>query len=454
MLHFKRLLWLAAWGVWIWLGFGLHRALPRDLGPVACSHPLGDRTSFVGFLGDESKFVTVTMRDREKPAGLAVWDAFTGKQIAAFDGPIGAEGTEYDFNPKQTFALGQRVGRDDGLSALDIKTGEWTDFPPDATGARVFHQEKPWAMFWEWAVEGVDGGKVYVFDLKSGERILHWKSRRPGSPPRDLHRLPIFIGDRVGVPTRKPGTKGAPVDPKECELEVWSIPQTAAPEQVVKGVIVQEDGMASPRGRILWTIAPSTDQSVDVFDLALGDFVFSEPPRDKRGHEATEDRIVRMGHSSVRLSRDGRFVHWPEQGRLWNVDRNRECWIDRPGQRLMHLDARSRMEILEEWQIPGWEDWQEDTFAVRDAATGSLLYRTWKMCLDVRNADDTLQVEFDGDGIRIHHLPPPVNWPLFAVCQTILALPLILLWAALKWKARRAKVRECGTGSGRLASAP
>jgi len=29
-------LWLAAWSFWLWLGFGLYRELPRDLGPVVC----------------------------------------------------------------------------------------------------------------------------------------------------------------------------------------------------------------------------------------------------------------------------------------------------------------------------------------------------------------------------------------------------------------------------------
>jgi hypothetical protein len=28
------LLWLLAWSFWVWLGFGMHRELPRDLGPT------------------------------------------------------------------------------------------------------------------------------------------------------------------------------------------------------------------------------------------------------------------------------------------------------------------------------------------------------------------------------------------------------------------------------------
>jgi hypothetical protein len=32
---------------------------------------------------------------------------------------------------------------------------------------------------------------------------------------------------------------------------------------------------------------------------------------------------------------------------------------------------------------------------------------------------------------------PTVNWPLLALCQTILALPLVLLWAMLRWRRMR-----------------
>lgn len=432
MLHFKRLLWLAAWGVWLWLGFGLHRALPRDLGPVACSHLLGERTSFVGFLGDESKFVTVTMRDRDKPSSIAVWDAFTGHGLSRFDGPIGAEGTEYEFHPKRAFAVGRRVGRDHGLSALDIRTGEWIDLPPEANGARVFHPVRPWVMFWEWAVDEIDGGSVFVFDLKSGTKLFQWSGRRQGSPPRDLHRLPFFIGDRIGINTRKPATK-------DGELEVWSMTSKEKPDLVAGGVSVEDDVQATLNGRVLWH---ASRNEIDVYDLSVGRFVYCDPPHDQREGPPIEIFSSRFANNVARLSPDGRYLHGLDRGRVWDLDRDRECWIDQDGQRLMHLDARGRMEILEEWQIPGWEEWREETYAVRDAATGSLLYRTWKMCLDVRNAEDTLHVEFDGDGIRIHHLPPPINWPLLAVCQTILALPLILLWAVLKWRSRRAARRE------------
>src|SRR5688572_19595348 len=126
MLYLIRILWLAAWSVWLWLGFGLYRELPRDLGPVVCSLPGGDRTGFSGFLGEEPRFVTDEFRDRNKPSLMEIWDARTGVNIASYQGPIGAEGTEYDFHPKRTLVVGRRVGRDgpdDARSALDLTTG-------------------------------------------------------------------------------------------------------------------------------------------------------------------------------------------------------------------------------------------------------------------------------------------------------------------------------------------
>src|SRR5688572_11675447 len=59
MSHLKRVLWLAAWSVWLWLGFGLYRELPRDLGPVVCSYRLNRDEQVDGFLpGGESFLVS------------------------------------------------------------------------------------------------------------------------------------------------------------------------------------------------------------------------------------------------------------------------------------------------------------------------------------------------------------------------------------------------------------
>jgi len=52
-----RLLWIAAWTEWFYLGFGLFHGLPRSLGPVVGKLWLQPNEVVVGFLGDEHKVV-------------------------------------------------------------------------------------------------------------------------------------------------------------------------------------------------------------------------------------------------------------------------------------------------------------------------------------------------------------------------------------------------------------
>jgi hypothetical protein len=96
--------------------------------------------------------------------------------------------------------------------------------------------------------------------------------------------------------------------------------------------------------------------------------------------------------------------------------------------------------VKEEWHKL-WEAWlpnlKYETLARRSLDDASLLYRTSaKIAVDPRNynAARTLVVMSDG---AVHRLPLQTNWPLFALCQTILALPLILLWAMLRWRRNR-----------------
>src|SRR5215216_5328261 len=91
MIYFKRFLWLAAWSVWVWLGFGLYRELPRDLGPVVYRLPLRDRERAIRFLPDGRSVMTIdlTARDlgRWSPTKFRVVDLQTGKPVRSVDGP-------------------------------------------------------------------------------------------------------------------------------------------------------------------------------------------------------------------------------------------------------------------------------------------------------------------------------------------------------------------------------
>lgn len=52
----KRGLWVAAWGVWVWCGFGLYRELPRAF-PLACDLSLPPNSTLCGFIADTHEIV-------------------------------------------------------------------------------------------------------------------------------------------------------------------------------------------------------------------------------------------------------------------------------------------------------------------------------------------------------------------------------------------------------------
>jgi hypothetical protein len=80
------------------------------------------------------------------------------------------------------------------------------------------------------------------------------------------------------------------------------------------------------------------------------------------------------------------------------------------------------------------DDWR--TIVMVERGTGTVLKRFWWtdfMKLEFESADGTLVAGNQG---AIYHAPP-VNWPILALCQTILTLPLIMLWAVLRWRRQR-----------------
>jgi hypothetical protein len=71
--------------------------------------------------------------------------------------------------------------------------------------------------------------------------------------------------------------------------------------------------------------------------------------------------------------------------------------------------------ITRPWQFVEWIQASSSTATIHRS---SFCPRHW-------NSSGTLAVDFDAS---VHRLPYVVNWPLLALCQTILAMPLVLLW--------------------------
>jgi hypothetical protein len=177
----KRGLWLAALAVWLWLGFGLHRELPRDLGPVVCKLQTESAAMIYGFVGATNR-VLVIRRDPNDEWGLLVEgiDAESGDRT-----PSSASLSRYDhwaapslvelrrglLPTRRTDGTGSLVG----YRTLNLATGEWsrieTAEPPNTGNHHV------------WRVDGLpwrkgDAEDLYLHDGDSAfyvvERWHHW----------------------------------------------------------------------------------------------------------------------------------------------------------------------------------------------------------------------------------------------------------------------------------------
>lgn len=193
-----------------------------------------------------------------------------------------------------------------------------------------------------------------------------------------------------------------------------------------------------------------------MFDANEGRKVFVDPPDRSRETQESDERSV-WGEAYRRvLSRDGTRVLGIGTGKLWEVDTGRVLWECRKGPSAgliefasdpRSVDPQGRFEVHERWSFFNIQSAKGIAYAVRSLNTGQLVYRCWHSTVHpdaVVSSDGRLIFDRIDDVVR--SLPPVVNYPLFALCQTILALPLVLTWALLCWRRRRAerRSRECG----------
>src|SRR4028119_389314 len=153
MTVFRRLLWLAAWGAWFWLGVGLCRELPRGLSPAGNPIKLEQDESFFGFLARGPTILTllqqpdarkITFRRRTVTSGRveAVIDAARFNTLTAHDVTIS---TRHGFAIcwQHESARGHAPWR---ILVLDLFSGEWREIAHVGRHPQL-HPDKPWAAF-------------------------------------------------------------------------------------------------------------------------------------------------------------------------------------------------------------------------------------------------------------------------------------------------------------------
>jgi hypothetical protein len=423
----KRCLWLLAWTVWLWLGVRLHRQLPRDLGPLVCELPLRPDEWVVGVLPDRPVIVTAEQDAKGVTDTIRRRDARTGAMEAVmnYDG-LGIQG-DYTFDycfsrPRSIHTRCEWSPGDNSawkVHILDLATGAWRS-ESDLGQHPMTIPEKPWVLFHRHVFPHKDVALV-LFDLDTGRRLFD--SRR--FPPDELHFAPtgtpiVFGQEQFAVPVvdRR--------DPERRSVEIRALPSGALLRRL-EGVRL--DGwptLSRKRTRAAW-YAASPSHETKVIDFETGRPLLTLPADEKR---------VNILMAGPHFSADGeRVLSAPARG-LFAIDTGERLWTARRHEVVSGAVDRSAFVVEEHWSLAAWDwGWWFQTYAVRSFADGALQYRSWSPPNQGYPVDKTDNLALMD--AAIYEWRFDVNYPLLVFCQTILALPLVLLWAGLRWRRKR-----------------
>jgi hypothetical protein len=430
--------WLTAWGVWIWLGVGLHRELPRELGSPIATLPREPKSQFVGFVNDTNRFAVLRRAEPVKST-IEIFNAEDGSLATTILGP----GHDDYLWPcyylerhgvmlaKEHGELGKAWAT--GLHVLDLETGRWRRVTESRIHSGSAHLHMPWVVL----VEG-DGSagprRIVVVDWKTCERKV--VQDLPRGCSTNGHVFFLSDSDRVVVPLRR--TSGWPFEQTDEFVEVWRLTPTPTLDARIEPFpAIQFESVAG--GRVAFA-SPNGTPAVDVYDFDEQRFVFSNPPRDQRAPPARGT----WWDFGPMLSASGRYVHGGNPQALWEVDSGTPVW--QSGDLTLVEPSTNSLLCFERWDVH-WRSWlpslQYRTILVRDMDTGRTIVRTApsKVTIQPRfwNAARTLAVGNDGG---VYRLPLEVDWRLWIIGQTLLATPLIFFWTALwLWRRRMRRIQ-------------
>lgn len=444
MRHLKGFLWLAVWSIWFLLGIGLHHQLPRRNGTQICKLPI-DRTSLLGFVGDTDLFTVRRLPNGgdQQPQPIDVYNARTGELVHTIS-------VEPGFNPEVPDRISIRWGvilrrspdpnhgmnAEHGLHALDLATGKWKELTAKGLMNFAVHPDKPWVAY---TLAASRPGGLTIKNLHTGETIFDRKLPAVGGNVAAL----VFIPDRNAIALREGYAKA-------ISIQVYSLEDDSPPTPAGVDLDLFDDLSASRSGRISlhqphgWS-RPFPPEWNDVYDLVEKRYLSSIPPSERGDARA----VAPAGAYRPVISPRGKTMLRGKPPALYHVGDGAVVW--RPGvhEKIVGSDGMADRPlpwetgflVEENWNTL-WKRWfpkfQYSTMSRRSLETGELLFRTHENMFvqpEYINAAHTLFVNHDGS---VYRDPFGVDWPLLALCQAILALPLVLLWWILRWRRHRA----------------
>lgn len=437
------ILWTAAWGIWVWLGVGLAHQLPRQPSKPLCNVPVSAKNQCFGFIGDTNHLLMVQIAADQQTTFVVV-DAETGATVRSTPGPHRGDMLQLSLPPNHRnhlFCISRARSRVDeasrpGLVAIQLTAFEGRLLSEILPAAVRLHPTNPWLAFGLPLSSRERKQRIAVVDYETG-RTVRLATEVPFGP---LSSSPQFIpnSDLVIVFA---GKHRLTQFRDGRTAEIWDV---SAEPKLVKAISNVEIGdvTAIAANGIIAFCERSRGSAVSVYDLLNERFVFPTSPEQARSEpHPVFGGPMRFSPSGKRFlansSANGMNIHhhW-----LWDAQTGAAVW--RPGRHEASVPAGGEefFQTTETWSEL-WKDWFPNvsfvTRAMRSVEDGSLVRRTANMTYSLHNGFNsagTLVVTQSGDVFR---WPLPINWPLLAACQAVLASPLVALWALLRWGRRR-----------------
>ena len=441
----KRGLWITAWGVWAWLGMGLYHQLPRKTGPASCTLSYGRDSTQLGFIGDTNRFAMLHAMGTNR-ARISIYDVSNGSVVQEM--PWKWSMLPSGVLPKNTddpmLVLANDIdgkSASAGLSVCELDSLKWrriSDSPNQLFPVAVDAEN----MIGLCISHGTTPKQIQFFDLLTGAELIAQEVPKGWSFNGAAFDDPShgFIAYSMGKSELSDATDHQ--NESAQKLEVWKVGRPPARVATVAFSRLEVPISASRNGRIAFTRI-GTQAPFRVFDVAHQVWIFerqvaNEPPYDPKNQGVANEPLI---SPSGRAALDGTWSS------LWDIESGRLLWSKKEHE-VVRADRRDvTFLVREQWSrfLPkSFPSLPFETCALRDLETGDLIVRTSGKEFSVplkMNISRSLAALKDG---TVYLLPFPVNWALLALCQAVLALPIMLLWLALVWRRRRRLRRLCG----------
>jgi hypothetical protein len=441
-----KLFWVIAWTAWLCCGVGFYHQLPREWGRAVRTMGLEGGERCVGFLHGREAVLTQIDGD-DGVTRLKSRDAHTGRTFlenAELASPSNLDYVPTTFSLRHGVVVGAKVGAGPTKRILKLETGDWFELGPANLKVHAFHRADPLVIVSR-PGDPTTPPRVSVVQLDSLEHVFEWNGEPAKEGVFESIRACFFDPRTDSIIAIRERVVGDWERIAGQELLRLPLDRSTPPKPVKLERSYGHISAPAKNGLMLFHGANEQNGRWDVIDSHTGELVFTndgrpEPPR----------KFVRWQnkHDPVPLlSAEGNAVLTPNQF-LWDVRAKRLIW--QPDQRYEDEVSRAPPTDFLATEFPIREDWRwlftsnrppdwlsflrEPTTTVRSMETGRVQFRLWQENIPQHlSSDGRLALAYS----TVHSYPPPANWKWLAICQTVLALPLGLLWLVLRWRRNR-----------------